>query len=335
MNGLVEEVLQAEQDLPALAIIREGLGVVLRRVGVVHLHHGEEGTAGVVDTLVLERSDGSGQVGLVAGELLDTPGGVDHVAHVVDGGADLEVVGRAADTESEILGDAEVHTVHPRSAAGVSLGILALGLAQVSVVVDEGPEGVGVSRSLEGDLVLGGRDVDQVGGVAVAVHIVGVDVAVAIGGRAGIERIEVQALTTEDTEREEVVDTGDHLIREDILGTLQTAEVGTADGRHAGEHGVRGGAGHTGDLLGLSVRVSEHELEVLDRLGVDREVEGVTPALVGVGHRVHREVGVLVVGALGIVDTVVRTVESSGKLAVVEGQEEVADTTALVFKELD
>ena len=102
-------------------------------VGVVSLGCRECGIAFIVHAFVLEDTPLSeSRIHVLA----DTPAGVEEVKDVLDIKAELKSVDALADINLEIVLIAEVDPVDPRRVDALSLGILALTLAQVLVVVD-------------------------------------------------------------------------------------------------------------------------------------------------------------------------------------------------------
>ena len=128
----------------------------------------------------------------------------------------------------EGLGNTGIEEVSPRRAAAVSLGILAFVLAQIRVVLHEGLEGVSVGVANPEEFVDIVRNVHEVGGDTVAVHVVGIEVAVGTSRITSIEQVDSDTITVEEG-REHVADRSGDLVGNDINTALQTDEGRTVD----------------------------------------------------------------------------------------------------------
>lgn len=280
--GLLEDVLHTYLHLPAVAVVVAevvGLRVILA-VGV--LQHRVNGLLVGVHALILEHTQ-------VVGGLLrnfgHTPAAVQQVADVHDVEAQLDGMFGLADIELKFFHQAQVELMHPGSAGGVALSVLAAVAAEVLVLLDECLESRSVLRILEVEALALGGDVDQVVGDAVSVHVITVAEAVAVGAVACIEEAQVgvacQALVLEG---DGPGGAGDKTVRNDVLRALHGAVVRAVDGDVAlpGADGVV--AGQAADFLALGVRVGEHEAEVVDGASVHCQVGGPAVSLVGVAH---------------------------------------------------
>ena len=188
-----------------------------------------------------------------------------------------------------------------RTVDGVSLSILALVGAQVLVLGGESPIVGGILRGSEADLRLVLRDVHQVVGIAVAIHVVGVDVAVAGIAHTLVEQAEVVVGQIG------VAHGSHHTVRQVVAGVVEDVEVRAIHGRNVPPGGGGVGTRHTGDLLADGVRVGGGDVEPLDRRGVQGDGRHRTVTLAGVGQHVSVDLVVLVIRRIDM--TLVSTVE--------------------------
>ena len=214
----------------------------------------------------------------------------------------------------------QVEAVHPRQGGAVRLGIFAFVGAQVFVLLHETPEGVSLLLSGETvlidklQLVLCARDVHEVEGGFITVHVVTVAVVVHAGGVGGIiesdggAKVAAIVLT--------IRQGGDELVRGEILRVMQLGVVRAVHGVEALPRGVSLISWQAGQLLGPLVGVGEHDVQVFDRLGCHHRIEGGAVALGGVveddGATSHVFVHLVITcGRVGVIQAVVGAGEAT------------------------
>jgi hypothetical protein len=137
LRCLVKHILYAHRDVPALT--DRVIGNPCLSVGVDFLRGREGGIALCVSALVLEDTT---RVELGAHLLANAKFRTEQIQYVFHVEAQLKSVHAIACLYLEIVLVAHVHAMYPRIVYTISLGILALILAQVAIVVNEVHEAV-------------------------------------------------------------------------------------------------------------------------------------------------------------------------------------------------
>ena len=236
---VVEIILQTNLQSPAVRPIHiriVGLGWIF----AIHLIHSVYGNILAIYALVSKDS----AVVRYSICLRNTPTRVNQVANVHEVKTCLELMRSATYTEYEVLGDAKVKLVNPRSASSISLSILTLMVLQITILLYETPESSTLRRIVNEvaicvdrtdlDFVVVSGNIHQVVIDTITVHVVGVAEAITAKLISSIEQTDVRTAQQSLVAEWNVIIQGtNHLVGNYIYRTLSSTEIRTIHGYHA------------------------------------------------------------------------------------------------------